>query len=69
MARSVWFGSYGYCNECDKKWYARNAVGLAAQHHYKTGHHCIVEVTSGIFFGEPKEEDEGKKEEEDGSSA
>lgn len=41
----------GWCLNCEKKWDARNALGLAALHHDKTGHEVQVEQTMVIAYG------------------
>ena len=40
------------CGECD--WHAstRNALGLAAQHHDRTGHFVRIEMYRVVFYGE-----------------
>lgn len=39
-----------YCSDCEWEQGARNAMGLAAQHHYKTGHSTHVETTYAMTF-------------------
>ena len=47
---SCWLGSYASCMVCDFEQFARNAVGLAAQHTQQTGHETITEVTRAVSF-------------------
>ena len=35
---------YGHCRDCEKEWYTRNAMGLAAQHAQRYGHQAWVET-------------------------
>lgn len=41
-----------HCDACDFAQYARNAQGLAAQHHDKTGHTVRVEKVTHITYGD-----------------
>ena len=58
---SCWLGSYASCMVCDFEQFARNAVGLAAQHTQRTGHETITEVTRAVSFkvdrGDERESD------------
>ena len=38
------------CMDCGAHYESRNAVGLAAKHWHKTGHHIIGEATIGWSF-------------------
>lgn len=38
------------CETCGKKWYSRNAHGVAANHAKKTGHKVWVEKTYGWYY-------------------
>lgn len=40
------------CQDCEWEQGKRNAVGLAAQHHDKTGHTVTIEVEKVIVFGD-----------------
>lgn len=46
----------GGCYDCDKNWETRNVIGLAAQHHYKTGHCTWAETGHSYTYGGPDEE-------------
>ncbi len=37
----------GMCDDCDFEASSKNAHGLAAQHHYRTGHTVHIEVVRG----------------------
>ena len=39
-----------YCTECDWTASSKNAMGLAAQHVYRTGHEVRVEIGSAFTF-------------------
>lgn len=39
------------CNDCEKTWYSKNVMGVAAIHHKKTGHEVYVEIVSAHYFG------------------
>ena len=47
---------------CDFEQFARNAVGLAAQHTQRTGHETITEVTRVVSFKVDSGDDEEKGE-------
>lgn len=47
------------CLDCGKQWYSINSDGLAAQHHYKTGHTVTAEI--GIAFTMTKKDSEYHK--------
>lgn len=51
LAASAW------CTQCTPIWEyeGKNAMGLAAIHHKKTGHFVMVELHYGQTFGEPRE--------------
>jgi hypothetical protein len=43
----------GGCYVCrDVHWDSKNVHGLAAQHHYKTGHQTWVEIGFSYHYGE-----------------
>lgn len=39
-----------FCDDCEWEQGARNGMGLAAQHHYKTGHTTHVESSYTMTF-------------------
>lgn len=43
-----------WCTQCDWKVESKNAMGVAAIHHKKTGHFTMVELYYSQTFGEPK---------------
>jgi len=43
--------AYAVCCDCGWELEARNAMGVAAKHHYKTGHEVQVEMTYSQIFG------------------
>lgn len=43
--------AYARCEDCGKEFDARNAQGLAAQHHNKTGHSVFGEIAYGFRYG------------------
>lgn len=43
-----------WCTVCDWKVESKNAMGVAAIHHKKTGHFTMVELYYSQTFGEPK---------------
>jgi len=42
------------CQDCDWEAYRRNALGLAAQHHDRTGHHVIATETWSVQYALPE---------------
>lgn len=44
----------GECRDCPKEWSSRNAVGLAAQHADKTGHHVVAEQLISMSWNKPR---------------
>ena len=48
------------CFTCGWECEARNALGLAAQHHGRTGHQVSVEVRYSVLFGPWVDEEHGK---------
>lgn len=40
------------CQGCQFEQFGRNALGLAAQHHDRTGHVVRVETSLAIYYGE-----------------
>lgn len=49
--RAGWVSCTGGCYDCGAEWTARNAQGLAAIHHDKTGHSTYVEKVLAITYG------------------
>ena len=45
-----WFGYRAWCNDCDFIATKQNALGLAAQHHDRTGHDVQIEVEGHIHY-------------------
>lgn len=39
-----------YCQDCDESFEKKNAAGLAAQHHYETGHQIRGELVYAYEF-------------------
>lgn len=50
MKRSGLLGANGHCATCGAEWDGRNAVGLAAQHAYRTGHSVYAEQIIGTHW-------------------
>ena len=42
-----------YCCDCDWEAGTRNAQGIAAQHHDRTGHDVHVNITNVVLYGCP----------------
>lgn len=49
--RSGLLGAFASCHECDWTAGSKNALGLAAQHHDRTGHTITTEQTIGVRYG------------------
>ena len=45
-----------WCTVCDWKTEGKNAMGVAAIHHKKTGHFTMVELYYSQTFGDPSSE-------------
>ncbi len=45
--------AYAWCTVCDWKTEGKNAMGIAAIHHKKTGHYTQVELHYSQVFGGP----------------
>lgn len=45
----------GECEDCDKEFYTRNGVGLAAQHARRYDHTVRVESTIALYFNDKRE--------------
>ncbi len=43
-----------FCTECKFELESRNAMGVAAKHHKKTGHYVQMQLVFGQHFGKPK---------------
>ncbi len=54
-----WFDYSVFCQGCDWKYFGKNGLGLAAQHHDKYGHSVNVEVTGGVSY--LNDEDDAKQ--------
>ncbi len=52
MSRHTWkcFTYDAECEGCDFRVISRNALGLAAQHHDKTGHSIQIEVEGHVSY-------------------
>jgi len=50
--RNTWrfFDYFAKCNECNWKLDSKNALGLAAQHHDRTGHSIGIEVQGHVLY-------------------
>jgi hypothetical protein len=59
----MWLVSAMYrCHDCGKDYEGRNAMGLAALHHRKTGHHTSVQMVYAQHFpNQPHIEQEKQK--------
>jgi hypothetical protein len=55
----------GGCSVCGIEWDSRNVHGLAAKHHYKTGHQTWVELRYLYARKEEPQAEEHKGETED----
>lgn len=44
----------GSCDNCDRTYYAQNAMGLAAQHYARTGHTVRVEASTTFVWENPE---------------
>jgi len=54
------------CSDCDKKWYSKNAMGVAANHYKNTGHEVYVEIVCAHYFGQKElKYNEAQKRKED----
>ena len=59
MSGGGFVGIAARCQDCNFRQYERNAMGLAAQHHYRTRHVVIVDVNhSYVFQNEPTDANE-----------
>lgn len=45
------------CYDCDASWDGKNAQGVAARHHDKTGHYAWVEIETIVLYGGRASED------------
>jgi hypothetical protein len=41
------------CDDCEWEVFSRNSLGLAAQHHDRTGHTVHANSTVGVTYGTP----------------
>lgn len=53
-----------YCQDCDKSFLKKNAAGLAAQHHNRTGHRITGELVYAYEFPKGALEEVGKESEQ-----
>jgi len=44
------FDYFAKCTECDWKLASKNALGLAAQHHDRTGHSIGIDVNGHVSY-------------------
>ena len=44
-------GVIAHCSDCDWNVETRNGLGLAAQHHDRTGHKVSIEITRVVIYG------------------
>lgn len=45
-----WFSYDALCEECGWRTEGKNGLGVAAQHHDRTGHSVRVEVSGGVSY-------------------
>ena len=51
-------GVIAACRDCGWNSEARNALGNAAQHAKRTGHHVVVEQTISVSYNDPRASEE-----------
>ena len=57
-----WFDYRALCADCGWELFAKNALGLAAQHHDRTGHNVNVEIHGHVSYCNDAEDARRKKE-------
>jgi len=57
VSRNTWryFDYHAHCEDCNWALKAVNALGLAAQHHDRTGHSVSVEVNGHVSYCDDEE--------------
>lgn len=53
---STWWQYEAWCWECGFHTHGKNALGLAAQHHDRTGHYITIDVSGSISYGDSPED-------------
>ena len=53
--RETWTGLtvHAWCDDCEKKWFSKNAQGVAAQHCDRYGHVVHVEIARSVSYYPP----------------
>lgn len=53
---STWWEYEAFCWNCAFHAHGKNALGLAAQHHDRTGHYITIDASGSIAYGESPED-------------
>ena len=43
---------YAECHDCDFLQEGKNALGISAQHHDRTGHRISIEIRTTVMYGD-----------------
>ena len=49
------------CHDGAAHWFEKNAAAVAARHHDATGHPTWVEVSTGIYYGREKHDEQSSQ--------